>query len=123
MGTLSEESLSALNMQADLASTYGTIGTYNTNTHDTQNTQNTQNTHDLDQRATLRRTFLRDCELLLAQHLSTPPPSSLQQVGVICQYVIVIELHKRGLLIYIPYAKDQIWTFNLDYIYADWSFY
>jgi hypothetical protein len=36
-------------------------------------------------------------------------------------YVIVIELHKRRLFIYIPYAKDQIWTFNLVYIYADWS--
>jgi poly(A) polymerase Pap1 len=43
-------------------------------------------------------------------------------VGVICQYVIVIELHKTHtkycLFIYIPYAKDQIWTFNLVYIYV-----
>jgi hypothetical protein len=42
----------------------------------------------------------------------------LLQVGVICQYVIVMELHKRRLFIYIPYAKDQIWTFNLVYIYG-----
>jgi hypothetical protein len=34
----------------------------------------------------------------------------------------VIELHKMLLFIYIPYAKEQIWTFNLFYIYADWSF-
>jgi hypothetical protein len=34
----------------------------------------------------------------------------------------VIELHKICLFIYIPYAKDQIWTFNLVYIHADWSF-
>jgi hypothetical protein len=40
----------------------------------------------------------------------------------ICPYVIVIELHKMRLFIYIPYAMDQIWTFNLVYIYADWSF-
>jgi hypothetical protein len=39
------------------------------------------------------------------------------QVGVICQHVNVIELDKRRLFIYIPYAKDQIWTFNLVYIY------
>jgi hypothetical protein len=40
---------------------------------------------------------------------------------VICQHVIVIELHKICLFIYIPYchyAKDQIWTFNLVYIYG-----
>jgi ankyrin repeat protein len=44
-----------------------------------------------------------------------------KQVGVICH---VIELHKIRLFIYIPHAKDQIWTFNLCwvYIYADWSF-
>jgi hypothetical protein len=42
------------------------------------------------------------------------------QVGVICH---VIELDKMRLFIYIPYAKDQIWTFNLFYTYADWSFY
>jgi hypothetical protein len=36
-----------------------------------------------------------------------------QQVGVICQYVIVIELHKMRLFIYIPIWMDQIWTFNL----------
>jgi hypothetical protein len=40
------------------------------------------------------------------------------QVGVICQYVIVIELDKRLLFIYIPICMDQIWTFNLVYIYG-----
>jgi hypothetical protein len=37
-------------------------------------------------------------------------------------YVIVIELYKMRLFIYIPIWMDQIWTFNLLYIYADWSF-
>jgi hypothetical protein len=36
----------------------------------------------------------------------------------ICQYVIVIELDKRRLFIYIPICMDQIWTFNLVYIYV-----
>jgi hypothetical protein len=42
----------------------------------------------------------------------------------ICQYVIVIELDKICLFIYIPICMDQIWTFNLCwvYIHADWSF-
>jgi hypothetical protein len=39
----------------------------------------------------------------------------VHQVGVICH---VIELDKIRLFIYIPYAKDQIWTFNLVYIYG-----
>jgi hypothetical protein len=43
---------------------------------------------------------------------------TLWQVGVICQYVIVIELDKMRLFIYIPICMDQIWTFNLVYIYA-----
>jgi hypothetical protein len=30
----------------------------------------------------------------------------------------VIELHKIRLFIYIPICLDQIWTFNLVYIYA-----
>jgi hypothetical protein len=34
----------------------------------------------------------------------------------------VIELHRIRIFIYIPYAKDQIWAFNLVYIYADWYF-
>jgi hypothetical protein len=34
----------------------------------------------------------------------------------------VIELDKMRLFIYIPICMDQIWTFNLVYIYADWSF-
>jgi hypothetical protein len=45
-----------------------------------------------------------------------------RQVGVICPYVIVIELDKRLLFIYSPIRIDQIWTFYLVYIYADWSF-
>jgi hypothetical protein len=45
--------------------------------------------------------------------------SMVSQVGVICH---VIELDKMRLFIYIPYAKDQIWTFNLVYSYPDWSF-
>jgi hypothetical protein len=32
------------------------------------------------------------------------------QVGVICQYVIVIELHKRRLFIYIPWTKSGLLT-------------
>jgi hypothetical protein len=38
----------------------------------------------------------------------------------------VIELHKTHtkycLFIYSPICMDQIWTFNLVYTYADWSF-
>jgi hypothetical protein len=45
-----------------------------------------------------------------------------QQVGVICQYFIFIELHKTRIFIYIPIWMDKIWTFNLAYVYADWSF-
>jgi hypothetical protein len=47
-------------------------------------------------------------------------PASKEQLLV---GFIVIELHKRRLFIYIPYAKYQIWTFNFVYIYADWYFY
>jgi hypothetical protein len=35
-------------------------------------------------------------------------------------YVIVTELDKMRL--FYLYYLDQIWTFNLVYIYADWSF-
>jgi hypothetical protein len=55
--------------------------------------------------------------MCLLYHISSQSPTTTQ-VGVICQYVIVIELHKTRIFIYIPYAKDQIWTFNLAYIYA-----
>jgi hypothetical protein len=42
------------------------------------------------------------------------------QVGVICQYVIVIELDKRRLFIYIPIWMDQIWSFYLEHTYGIW---
>jgi hypothetical protein len=44
------------------------------------------------------------------------------QVGVICQYVIVIELHKRRLFIYIPWTKSGLLTSFTYMAYADWSF-
>jgi hypothetical protein len=47
----------------------------------------------------------------------------MYQVGVICQYVIVIELHKMRLFIYIPLTKSGLLTlFTYIMAYADWSF-
>jgi hypothetical protein len=56
------------------------------------------------------------------QRLGQVPAALLLQVGVICPYVIVIELHKRHVIVFLsifPYDiwMDQIWTFNLCWVY------
>jgi hypothetical protein len=49
------------------------------------------------------------------------------QVGVVCQYVIVIELHKMHVIVFLsifpmPRTKSELLTFFTYMAYADWSF-
>jgi hypothetical protein len=48
--------------------------------------------------------------LKMSVTITNRTPWKLNQVGVICPYVIVIELHKRRLFIYIPWTKYGLLT-------------
>jgi CRP-like cAMP-binding protein len=92
--------------------------THDTHKHDTHNTHNTHNTHTHEVFTYTHGSAFGELSVMYgkprAASVVAKSDGALWTLGR-CH---VIELHKRRLFIYIPYAKDQIWTFNLVYIYG-----